>query len=154
MLFSTFVLRAFCRRVALSALATAMLCMSAYAQGNSAAPDHIPGRLLVQHRASADLASDDELLEEAKAKVLARIEPLHVSVLSLPEAAVRAALEALEGFREVCVRGTGLHGSWRCFIKRSQLSFSVASHQDQHLFGLEHFDRLRFHPDRCCGFRS
>ncbi len=75
------------RRALISLTAAAFSCLSAYAQSNAAPPDHIPGRLFVQHRSGTDLADDESILRGAKAKIIKRIESLQISVLSLPEEA-------------------------------------------------------------------
>ena len=97
MLFSKFRPRPFSERCMMLALmAGATLCFSASAQSQSAAADHIAGRLLVQHRPGSDFANDEKVLKDAKLKVVKRIEPLHISVLSIPEAAVEQATKHLE----------------------------------------------------------
>jgi thermitase len=77
-----------CKRAIPIAVFLGTFCLSAYAQNRPPVPDHIPGRLLVQHRAGADLAGDEVVLKNANAKVVKRLEALRISVLSLPEPAV------------------------------------------------------------------
>jgi thermitase len=82
--------------ITIAAFGGLTFCLSASAQNRPVVPDHVPGRLLVQHRAGADLASDDAVLKNANAKVVKRLEPLRVSVLSLPEPALEQLAKRLK----------------------------------------------------------
>jgi thermitase len=97
MLFPTFWSRYLSERtMVLSLIAGAALCFSASAQSQSAAADHIAGRLLVQHRPGSDFGNDEKVLKDANLKVVKRIEPLRISVLSVPEAAVEQITKHLK----------------------------------------------------------
>lgn len=77
------------------ASAVALLCgaiaSSPWTFGQSSrsnVPDHIRGRLVVQHRAAANQKDDEALITAHGAKVSRRIESIHVSILELPEPAL------------------------------------------------------------------
>lgn len=69
--------------------AAVAVSQTVYGQGQRPdLPDHVSGRLVVQHREAADLGEDEVLVKQHGARIARRIENLRVSVLELPEAAL------------------------------------------------------------------
>ncbi|MFN0166669.1 MAG: S8 family serine peptidase [Bryobacteraceae bacterium] len=76
--------------------ATVVFSPCVFGQSNkSNVPNHVRGRLVVQHRTAATLSEDETIIRTHGAQVARRIESIRVSILELPDAALDQAARRL-----------------------------------------------------------